>query len=81
MQDPRLSNSESEENLEKYGKAILTTSEVKPRPIVTLDHSLGQKPQEDPTGFAQFVMMVLGFEVLLQHRAYGSQGTKKENEQ
>ncbi|KAJ5608914.1 hypothetical protein N7528_009481 [Penicillium herquei] len=57
------------------------SNKAKPRPIVPLDHSMGQKPQENPTGFAQFVMMVLGFEVLLQHRAYGSQGTKQENEQ
>ncbi|KAJ6020636.1 hypothetical protein N7540_006140 [Penicillium herquei] len=60
------------------------STKVQRQPIVTLDPSIGQKPQDNPTGFAQFLMMVLGFEVVLQHRAYGSQisqGTTKENEQ
>ncbi|KAJ5735152.1 uncharacterized protein N7483_000277 [Penicillium malachiteum] len=71
MQDPRLSN------------ITLTRSEVERRPTGTLNPSFGQRPQDNPTGFAQFLMMVLGFEVLLQHRAYGSQisqGTEQENE-
>ena len=33
--------------------------------------ALTRGPREDPGGFARFVLMVLGYEVLLQHRSIG----------
>ncbi|KAJ5094480.1 hypothetical protein N7456_010341 [Penicillium angulare] len=48
----------------------VTDSEPTPTPVSN------QTPRENPTGFAQFLMMVLGFEVLIQHRAYGGEMNK-----
>ncbi|KAJ5538488.1 uncharacterized protein N7503_006995 [Penicillium pulvis] len=37
-----------------------------------------RRPSESPGGFAQFLLMIMGYEVLLQHRSMGSGMAGKE---
>lgn len=45
-------------------------SDPQPTPV------LSQRPRNNPGGFTQFLLMVMGFEVVLQHRTMGERVTK-----
>ncbi|KAJ5628116.1 hypothetical protein N7490_010344 [Penicillium lividum] len=51
-----------------------TVNDPKPSEEPSPTPELSQKPREKPGAFTQFLLMVMGFEVVLQHRTMGEMG-------
>ncbi|KAJ6114640.1 hypothetical protein N7486_000418 [Penicillium sp. IBT 16267x] len=55
-------------------KSISKTSMAQSAPTPMRSRS----PSDSPSGFAQFLLMIMGYEVLIQHRSMGAGMTHKE---
>ena len=45
--------------------------------VPTTEPALSKKPRDHPNGFSQFLLMVMGYEVLIQHRSMGEGNDRK----